>query len=1106
MKAFFPKIKSSAFSISIIYLVLGVLWIYFSDTLLNKITFGNHELEDTLEIYKGIFFIVSTTILLFILIRNLEKKRGVLESELYLSKEKWLNVFESANEPIFILDKSYTILDANERATEVYGYSAEEFRKMNIDDIKSDDSSDSVRFQMSGILGNTGAVHELTHKKKNGTVFPVEISTRAVTRDGKLEFIHIVHDLTDRKKIENKLIESERKYRTLVETSHDLIWIVDKNLRFTFVNEASREVYGIPAGALIGRNIEEFEFAGQSMSLHQIIEKSLESQQVNFTYEHQITDSSGKIKYLISNGVIVKNHQGSFSGLAGTSLDITDRVQSENRIKYLNRIHSLLTNINQLIVRASDRDRLLNQACRLAVEYGMFKMVWIGIPNNVTKKLEIRYKYGSDDNYLDNLNISVNESEESRGPIVRAINDNIYFVSNDIENDIMLDKWKTESLKYGFRSFATFPIEVKNKVVAVYNVYSERKNFFGKQETELLLELVEDISFALEYVELEEQRQLIENRYKNIVEGTPVPIYVQLEGVITYINPAAVKILGGKSHSNFVGKSIFEIIHKDYHQPAKKRLAQLYNGLSTSELEEKFVKADGTVVDVMVSAIPYRQDSKYGAQVFFRDLTEQKKAKLELEKINERLSLITRATNDAIWEWNLETDEMWWSEGFSELFGYTADEIEKGSESWFKRIHIQDVNYVEEGIKNVIEEGKEFWFDEYRFRKRDGSFAFVFDRGYVIKDSASKPVRMIGSMIDITYRKKMEEDLVASEEKYRSIFENSPSTIIVVDKNLRVNTINKPFAAFNESVLHKNLVDLFSVESKSVIEESLRFSFSNARPASFTAKSNDSKSLQYYEVMVSPQIKNGIVENLTLICSDISERVSYEKTIKDTNEKLHALAAHLQTIREEERTLIAREIHDQLGQELTALKMDVSFISKKIEKSRITPDWDGIQDGLKSMNNIIDQTIGSVRRIASELRPDILDKLGLKEAIEWHAEEFEKRSGIKCVVFIDNDELNFNSVLNTTIYRIVQESLTNVARHSKASKAQINITVTEDIINLRICDDGVGINQFEIENTKSLGLVGIKERAYNVDGTFEISGEKGKGTVININIPVNKIN
>lgn len=1102
MKAIIPKIKSSAFSISIIYFVLGVLWIYLSDDVLHRITFGNRELENTIEIYKGIFFIISTTLLIFLLIRKWEKKRGLLENELYVSKEKWLNVFESANEPIFILDKSYFILEANAKASEVYGYSADEFKKMNINTIKTDDNSDTVRFHMNSILGNSGAIHELNHIKKNGSIFPVEVSTRAVTRDGELEFIHIVHDLTDRKKIENKLIESERKYRTLVETSHDLIWIVDKNLRFTFINEASREVYGIHAGALIGRNIQEFETTGQTMSLQKIIESSLEAKQVNFTFEHRIKDDNGKIKFLISNGVIVKNHKGEFSGLAGTSLDITDRVQSENRIKYLNRIHSLLTNINQLIVRASDRDKLLKQACRLAVEYGMFKMAWIGIPNIVTNNLEIRYKYGSDENYLEKLSISVAESEKDRGPIVRAINENIYYVSNDIENDPMLEKWKAESLKYGFRSFATFPIEIKNKVVGVYNVYSERKNFFGKQETELLLELVEDISFALEYIELEEERQLIENRYKNIVEGTPVPIFVQLEGYVIYINPAAVKILGGNSQSDYEGKSIFDIIHSDYHKILKNRLAQLYNGIPASETEEKFVRSDGSIVDVMVSAIPYKQDNKYGAQVFFRDLTEQKKAKLELEKINERLSLITKATNDAIWEWNLETDEMWWSEGFSELFGYTADEVEKGSESWFKRIHIQDVNYVEEGIKNVIEEGKEFWFDEYRFRKRDGTYAFVFDRGYIIKDAKSKPVRMIGSMIDITYRKKMEEDLVASEEKYRSIFENSPSVIIVVDKNFSINTINKPFAAFNESVLNKNLTDLFSPESRTIIEEFLKFSFTSARPSSFTAKSNDSKSFVYYEVMVSPQIKDGAVENLTLICSDISERVSYEKTIKDTNEKLHALAAHLQTIREEERTLIAREIHDQLGQELTALKMDISFLSKKIEKSRVNPDWDGIQDGLKSMNNIIDQTIGSVRRIASELRPDILDKLGLKEAIEWHAEEFEKRSGIKCRVNTNSEELNFSSVLNTTIYRIVQESLTNVARHSKATKAEINIHVSDELIYLRICDDGKGIKQSEIENSKSLGLVGIKERAYNVDGTFEISGEPGKGTVININIPI----
>lgn len=216
------------------------------------------------------------------------------------------------------------------------------------------------------------------------------------------------------------------------------------------------------------------------------------------------------------------------------------------------------------------------------------------------------------------------------------------------------------------------------------------------------------------------------------------------------------------------------------------------------------------------------------------------------------------------------------------------------------------------------------------------------------------------------------------------------------------------------------------------------------------------------------------------------------------------MAAHLQTIREEERTMISREIHDQLGQELTALKMDIAFLSRKINKIKLTgkPEWDELSDGLKSMTAITDQTINSIRRIARELRPDVLDKLGLKDAIEWQAEEFTKRTGIDCIVSISPSKLELSRELESTVFRIIQESLTNVARHSKATRSKIAVITDDNRVLLSIEDNGIGISESEIQNAKSLGLVGIRERIYSVKGSFEITGKKNKGTKLNFIIPL----
>jgi signal transduction histidine kinase len=236
----------------------------------------------------------------------------------------------------------------------------------------------------------------------------------------------------------------------------------------------------------------------------------------------------------------------------------------------------------------------------------------------------------------------------------------------------------------------------------------------------------------------------------------------------------------------------------------------------------------------------------------------------------------------------------------------------------------------------------------------------------------------------------------------------------------------------------------------------------------------------------------------TVILRDITEKLKSEKSIKASNERLHALAAHLQTIREDERKMLSREIHDQLGQELTALKIDISLLGKKIKKmepGEITAD---IMENLDGMDQLTEHTINTVRRIAKELRPDMLDKLGLKEAVIWHAEDFEKRTGIKCLLTFP-EEFGFGGNMDTTIFRIIQESLTNVARHSGANEVKVMAEKNDKVLKVIISDNGRGIMEDEIKNTKSLGLLGIRERAYSEGGTLEI--ESGNGTRLILTIP-----
>jgi signal transduction histidine kinase len=226
-------------------------------------------------------------------------------------------------------------------------------------------------------------------------------------------------------------------------------------------------------------------------------------------------------------------------------------------------------------------------------------------------------------------------------------------------------------------------------------------------------------------------------------------------------------------------------------------------------------------------------------------------------------------------------------------------------------------------------------------------------------------------------------------------------------------------------------------------------------------------------------------------------RLSTEADLKKSYEGLRALAANLELVREEERMQIARDLHDQLGQALTAMKFDLAWMTERLKNTDIL-----LTKKAKSMTTQIDALIKTVRRIATELRPGMLDDLGLAASIEWQAQDFEKRTGILCKVNVSTKDVPLTRTQSVALFRIFQEALTNVARHASARHIKINLDATPDLWTLMVHDDGRGIHFQEIEGQGSLGLLGMRERANRLGGTFEIKAIPGDGTIVTVTIPV----
>ncbi len=258
-----------------------------------------------------------------------------------------------------------------------------------------------------------------------------------------------------------------------------------------------------------------------------------------------------------------------------------------------------------------------------------------------------------------------------------------------------------------------------------------------------------------------------------------------------------------------------------------------------------------------------------------------------------------------------------------------------------------------------------------------------------------------------------------------------------------------------------------------------------------------------YLIVTIKQLTDELEENVRIRTADLTKEVfSHKQTVRELerkSEKLSQLAKRVQTLKETENTKIARDIHDELGQAMTAIKIDIFWLSKKYSNdSRLV-------ENLMSITNTVDEAIKSIRSISTRLRPRLLDELGLIPAIEWQLKDFHAKTGIDITLFSPGEDIKVRSSVSNAIFRIFQEAITNVARHSKASKVNVSIDANcNGNFKMDITDDGVGLPKDYFNKDHSLGILGMKERAQIVKGKVELSNPNHGGTKVSVCIPLEK--
>jgi PAS domain S-box-containing protein len=394
-----------------------------------------------------------------------------------------------------------------------------------------------------------------------------------------------------------------------------------------------------------------------------------------------------------------------------------------------------------------------------------------------------------------------------------------------------------------------------------------------------------------------------------------------------------------------------------------------------------------------------------------------------------------------------------------------------------------------------------------------------FQQAYRLMGTDSEMPELIASILVLlsltilsrlfAQQEKDREAIRESEERYRTMFETSPDAITVCDSQFRISMINRRGAQLfgyedAEEMIGKNLYEFVSPESTQMAEANIQLLAAGNELRNVESlvlrKDGSSFPMESNAAMILDALRKP--KALIAVSRDINERKRAETELKQSREQLRALTLHMQSVREEESRRIAREIHDELGSALTGLKWDMELMEQTLLQLEDIELRQMLEKSIHSSIGLIDETTNTVRRISSELRPGILDDLGLVEAIEWQTQQFQSRTGLQCHCDASALLTELSSQQSTVLFRIFQEILTNVLRHAQATCIRVYVREGNEEVILRVEDNGLGITERAQSNLHSLGLLGMRERAFSVGGEVTIVGEKGSGTTVSVRIPV----
>jgi len=652
-------------------------------------------------------------------------------------------------------------------------------------------------------------------------------------------------------------------------------------------------------------------------------------------------------------------------------------------------------------------------------------------------------------------------------------------------------------------SIIVAPIRHGAKIVGVLSIHSYKKQAYNREGLNTLQALADYCGGALDRIRVEGELRESETRFRELAENISEAFWVRdsQSAKILYVSAAYEKIWRRSCENLYESpKSWLKAIHPE---DRERIIAAELKQIETAGHDNvyRIIRPDGTLRWVRDRAFPVRNE-RGEIQRFVgiaQDITD---SKLATERILFQASILDQVRNAVI-----ATDpagKIIYLNKFAETL-YRCKPGEVLGKPIAEVLIPREEKRLAKKVQTEISK-RGYWEGEFEVRRKDGSIFVAQVSQTAIKDAQAKVIGYVGVSHDATERRRWEDGLRESEQLFTTFMENVPGFAWMKDPQGHYVFLSPATARLSfmpndwlgktdDEIWTKEIAAEYKANDQKVIATGKTLQTIESFPDVGARKG-------YVLVNKFPIFdRAGTVVLVGGISVDITARKMAEEQLQASREQLRALAARLQGARDEESSRIAREIHDVLGQDLTSLNIDLIWLLDRVKQETNQPLRRQLCERLESMESLLKGMVKSVQRLASDLRPAMLDDFGLTSTLEWQAEDFTRRTGIRCQWRRKPDVVNLDRGEATALFRIFQEALTNVARHAGARLVQLTLDQDGDCVVLQIKDDGRGFSESKLLSPESLGLLGMRERALLVGAGLEIRSAPRQGTIVTVVLP-----